>query len=67
MLILWIFNELHSTANNIGLLCSNVIVFLKRIWITLAKILQAEKLDQAEKNVNILNYMLCIYYLISRK
>lgn len=52
MLILWIFNELHSTANNIGLLCSNVIVFLKRIWITLAKILQAEKRDQTEKNVN---------------
>lgn len=62
MLIPWIFKELHSTANNSGLLCSNVTVLLKRIWITLAKTLQAEKLDQTETNVNILNDMLCILF-----
>ena len=65
-MILWIFNELHSSANNIGLLCSNIIVLLKRIWITLAKTLQAEKLDETEKMW--IYWMTCyVYYLISCK
>jgi len=60
VLSLWVFNALHSTANNTGLLCSSVIVLLKRIVITLAKIKQAEKLNQTEKNVNMLNDMYAV-------